>query len=137
MSPSDNPSIHQDTDWQTPVEAIVQILKDRRENLLRLCKEGTKPAVEGIIQNVGTAVKSLKELDVKRIQMLEQIRQGKETWAEKISSRQVELKQLDDRLEAAARRTREMETEFDLANSRVQQTKGILEIREKALVDID
>lgn len=90
MSPPDNPRILQDTDWQTPAGEIVQILKDRLDDIVNLCREGSEDSVRGIIQDTATTYTSLKELEVQRSQMLEQIRQHKETWAEAISSRQGE-----------------------------------------------
>ncbi len=90
MSPPDNPRILQDTDWQTPAGEIVQILKDRLDDILKLCRVGSEDSVKGIIQDTATTYTSLKELEVQRSQILEQIRQHKETWAEAISSRQGE-----------------------------------------------
>ncbi len=136
MSPPDNPRILQDTDWQTPAGEIVQILKDRLDDIVNFCREGSEDSVRGIIQDTATTYTSLKELEVQRSQMPEQIRQHKETWTKAISSRQGELKQLDERFETAAQRTREKETEYDLADSQAQQNKSILEVRNRALVDI-
>lgn len=98
---------------------------------------GSEDAVRRMIQDGTTMITSLKKLEAQRSQKLEQIRQHEETWAEAISSRQGELRQLDERFETATRRTREKETEYDLADSRAQQSQSILEVRDEALADIN
>lgn len=59
------------------------------------------------------------------------------TWAQAISRRQGELKELDEKFETARRRTTEAETESYLADSRAQHNKIVFEIRERALADIN
>lgn len=79
MSSSDGPDFLQDTDWQTPADGIVQILQNKLLNILNASDVGDTTAFEEVLQDSIAAINHLKELDVKRTQMLEQIRQYKET----------------------------------------------------------